>query len=135
MGETSEVVARLLEKGLRPSAQRVAIAAYVLSTDHHPTADEIWQATSATLPVLSRATVYNTLRLFVDHGLLRELVLRHGQRVYDPNLDDHHHFIDDETGRIYDLPLDAIPIAARPEVPGFDVRRMTVTLHGRKTGE
>jgi Fe2+ or Zn2+ uptake regulation protein len=132
MLETSAVVARLLEKGLRPSAQRVAIASYVLATDHHPTADEIWQATSKVLPVLSRATVYNTLRLFVDHGLLRELVLRQGQRVYDPNLDEHHHFIDEETGRIYDLPLETVDVSATPEIPGFQVRRVTVTLHGRK---
>lgn len=132
MLESSAVVARLVEKGLRPSAQRVAIAAYVLDTDHHPTADEIWQATSKLLPVLSRATVYNTLRLFVDHGLLRELVLRQGQRVYDPNLDEHHHFIDEETGRIYDLPLESVDVAPTPAIPGFEVRRVTITLHGRK---
>src|SRR5687768_1152420 len=97
-------VISLLEKsGIRPSAQRVAVAEYVLSTEEHPTADRVWSKVKGKVPVLSRATVYNTLNLFVEKGLLRQLILAEGSVVFDPNVHPHHHFIDDETGAIHDV--------------------------------
>ena len=68
------IIDQLTRLGIRPSAQRVAIAAYVLATEEHPSADMVWSRVKATLPVVSRATVYNTLKLFVEKGLLQELV-------------------------------------------------------------
>jgi peroxiredoxin (alkyl hydroperoxide reductase subunit C) len=88
--------AALLEQhGIKPSAQRVAIASYVLHTDEHPSADEVWTRVSKTFPMVSRATVYNTLKLFVERGLLRQLVLTEGRLVFDANTDKHHHIIDE----------------------------------------
>ena len=65
----------LRRNGIQPSAQRVAIAQYVLHADDHPSADEVWERVRARFPMVSRATVYNTLNLFVRKGLLREFVL------------------------------------------------------------
>src|SRR5262245_25988265 len=98
-------VPRLLrEHGIQPSAQRVAVADYILATDEHPSADQVWAAVRARFPMVSRATVYNTLHLLADKGLVRELVLAAGRVVYDPHVARHHHFIDDETGAIQDIP-------------------------------
>lgn len=110
----------------------MAIADYVLHTDAHPSADEVWQAVQTTLPMVSRATVYNTLRLFVEQGILRELVLAQGRTVDDPNLDRHHHFIDDQSGAIEDVPWGAIRVANAAALPGYEVREYSVVLRGRR---
>src|SRR5882757_1554377 len=97
---TRSVVEVLEQVGIQPSAQRVAVADYVLATEEHPSAEQVWARVKERFPMLSRATVYNTLNLFVEKGLLRELVLAEGSVVFDPKLDAHHHFIDDTTGAI-----------------------------------
>lgn len=107
------------------------VAEHVLATDAHPSAEEIFAAAHRRLPVLSRATVYNTLSLFVERGLLRALVLAEGHIVYDPRLEPHHHFIDDETGRIHDVPRHALTVTGVDDLTGFDVREHSVVLRGR----
>jgi Fur family transcriptional regulator, iron response regulator len=130
---SAEVRAVLKDREIHPSAQRVAIAEYVLSTTEHPSADEVWTRVRERFPVVSRATVYNTLNLFVDRGLLRQFVLREGHVVFDPNLAPHHHFIDDATGTIHDLPWDAVEVGDPSGLEGFEVREYQVVLRGRKT--
>ncbi|MHC4923497.1 MAG: Fur family transcriptional regulator, partial [Planctomycetota bacterium] len=66
---------RLREAGIRPSAQRLAIAEVVLQGEHHFTADEVHDAARRRVPAVSLATVYNSLHLFVERGLLREVRL------------------------------------------------------------
>lgn len=125
--------AALLEQhGIKPSAQRVAIASYVLHTDEHPSADEVWTRVSETFPMVSRATVYNTLKLFVERGLLRQLVLTEGRLVFDANTDKHHHIIDESTGKIYDLPWDHVTVARVDQIEGFDIHDYQVLLRGSK---
>ena len=106
----ANTIHRLEQHGIRASAQRTAIAEWVLSTESHPSADRVWTEVKKTLPMVSRATVYNTLRLFVEKGLLRELVLAPGFVVYDPKMEPHHHFIEDESGAIHDLPWGSIGV-------------------------
>jgi len=72
---------------------------YVLHTTEHPSADKVWADVQENFPMISRATVYNTLNLFVEKGLLRELHLAPDSVLFDPNTDRHHHFIDEGTGR------------------------------------
>ena len=125
--------ASLLEQhGIKPSAQRVAIASYVLHTDEHPSADEVWTRVSQTFPMVSRATVYNTLKLFVERGLLRQLVLTEGRLVFDANTDKHHHIIDESTGKIHDLPWDHVTVARVDQIEGFDIHDYQVLLRGSK---
>jgi Fur family iron response transcriptional regulator len=124
--------ARLEKQGIRATAQRLAIAEFVLHTDEHPCADEIWDAVRASFPMVSRATVYNTLNLFVDHGLLQALVVTEGRVVFDPNVEKHHHFIDEETGKIFDLPWEALEVGRIDQLQGFDVRDYQVVVRGTK---
>ena len=126
------IIDQLTRLGIRPSAQRVAIAAYVLATEEHPSADMVWSRVKATLPVVSRATVYNTLKLFVENGLLQELVLAPGHSVYDPKVEPHHHFLDDISGAIHDVPFEAVQVSRVQELPGFEVRDYSVVLRGRR---
>jgi Fur family iron response transcriptional regulator len=128
------VIAMLRERGIQPSAQRVAVAEYALTTEDHPSADQVWARVKRSFPLISRATVYNTLNLFVSKGLLQALVLSEGKVVFDPKTDPHHHFIDDDTGNIHDVPWNLLEVKNIPGMRqrGYDVRAYQVVLRGRK---
>jgi Fur family iron response transcriptional regulator len=128
-----ETLQALTEHGIQPSAQRVAVADYVLYTTEHPSADQVWAEVKRSFPMLSRATVYNTLNLFTEKGLLRELVLAEGKVVFDPKLDPHHHFLDEETGEIVDVPWSALDVRRVHSLSGFDVREYQVVMRGKKS--
>lgn len=130
----NELIDRLEQRDIRASAQRVAIARYVLATEDHPSADEVWKAVTPDFPMVSRATVYNTLQLFTEKGLLRQLVLAEGCVVYDPKIEPHHHFVDDETGAIVDIPWTALRVGKVDELEGVDVRDYMVVVRGRRKG-
>jgi Fur family iron response transcriptional regulator len=125
--------ALLREHGINPSAQRVAVASYVLRTGEHPSADQVLTRVRRRFRHISRATVYNTLNLFVEVGLLWQLVLNEGRVVFDPRTEDHHHFIDDGTGEIQDVPWDAIKVSNVARLKGLDVREYQVVMRGRKS--
>ena len=125
------VASRLETHGIKPSAQRVAVAQYVLHTDEHPSADDVWARVKPAFPMVSRATVYNTLNLFVEKGLLRRFALTGGRVAFDPNVERHHHVIDEETGKVYDLPWDALKVSRVEQVEGFDIRDYQVVLRGK----
>lgn len=122
-----ELIALLRAHGIQPSAHRLAVAAYVLYTDEHPNADRVLGKAREALPLVARATIYNTLGLFVAKGLLREVVVGEGRVVYDPKVAPHHHLIDDATGRIHDVPWEAV----RVEAPaGYELAGIAAVLHG-----
>jgi len=127
----------LLEsRGIQPSAQRVAVAEFALRTTDHPSADVVWSRVKKGFPLVSRATVYNTLNLFVAKGLLRPLVLAEGKVVFDPNVDPHHHFIDEGSGAIHDVPWDAVSISRLQAPPEFQVKEYQVIMRGsRRAGK
>jgi len=126
------VVTVLEQHGIQPSAQRVAVAEYVLQTTEHPSADKVWAGVQENFPMISRATVYNTLNLFVKKGLLRELVLAEGRVVYDPLIEPHHHLVDDESGTIKDIPWDALKVSGIEKLGALaDVHEFQVVVRGR----
>lgn len=129
-----QVAEKLRESGVQPSAQRVAVAEYVLHTDAHPSAEQVFSRVRKTFPMLSRATVYNTLNILVAKGLLRELVLAPGKVVFDPKTGAHHHFIDEQTGRIHDVPWEAVRVSRVDSLAGFDVHEYQVVMRGRASG-
>jgi Fur family iron response transcriptional regulator len=121
---------RLAELGIPPTAQRLAIAEVVLATEEHPSAEAVLAAVRGRVPAISRATVYATLKLFVARGLLRELVLEEGRVVYDPKLERHHHFVDEASGAIVDVPWDALAVRGVPGLAQFEVREFQVVMRG-----
>lgn len=123
----------LRDHGIQPSAQRVAVAEYVLRTLEHPSADLVWKRVRDQFPWISRATVYNTLNLFVDKGLLRRLTFAEDSVVFDPRTDTHHHFIDDETGEIHDIPWEKVQVCNIESLRGYEVSDYQVVMHGTRT--
>ena len=126
-----DAVLLMRRHAIQPSAQRVAVAAYVLNTSEHPTADRVWARVRRSFPMISRATVYNTLNLFVKKGLLRQFALSDGKTVFDANVGRHHHFVDERSGRLYDIPWDALEVSRIEALSGFAVRDYHVVVRGR----
>ncbi len=132
IGHVRDTIRLLRRHGIQPTPQRVAIAACVLRARTHPSAEEVWAQVRRRCPTVSRATVYNTLNRFVEKGLLRTQVLKEGTVVFDPHVAAHHHFIDEDTGRIYDVPWDALRVSGEKALRGFEVREVQVILRGRR---
>jgi Fur family iron response transcriptional regulator len=82
--------------------------------------------------MISRATVYNTLNLFVGKGLLQRFHVGEGRVVYDPDLSPHHHLIDEDTGVVHDIPWEALEIPLNNSVDGFEVTDCQVVMRGRR---
>jgi Fur family iron response transcriptional regulator len=118
--------------GIPATPQRIAVAEFVLNTDSHPTADQVWAKMRERGRALSRATVYNTLNLFVKKGLIKPQPLREGIVVFDGNVGPHHHFIDEKTGRIHDVPWEALSVTGEKSLQDFEVHEYQVVLRGRK---
>jgi Fur family peroxide stress response transcriptional regulator len=121
---------RLQKAGIHPSAQRVAVAEYVLSTHEHPSADLVWRRVRETFPWISRATVYNTLNLFVEKRLLQRLNLAEDHVVFDPIIENHHHFIDEATGAIHDVPFEKVQVCNIESLRGYEVHDYQVVMRG-----
>jgi Fe2+ or Zn2+ uptake regulation protein len=126
-------VLQLLDRhGIRPSAQRLVVTEHILKARDHPSADELWGQIKRTFPMVSRATVYNTLHLLADKGIIRELTLSEGRVVYDPITERHHHFIDVTDGSIHDVPWDALEVERKRPLKGFEVSEYQVVMRGRR---
>jgi len=130
----SQVLERLKAAGLRPTRQRLALAKLLLeSGPRHITAEELFhEARMAGIPV-SLATVYNTLHQFTSVGLLREVVVDMGQSYFDTNTSHHHHFFDEHTGELVDIPEQQIEISRLPSPPpGAEIDRVEVVVRLRR---
>ena len=94
---------------IRPSVQRLAIYQFIIENHIHPTADDIYAALAPTIPTLSRTTVYNTLKQFVDCGLVQTLTIEDGILRFDADTANHIHFKCRECGEIFDVYADFSP--------------------------
>lgn len=111
MEASIEVLADQLKgKGIRPSYQRVKVLDYLNRNGGHPTVEDIFRALSPGIPSLSKVTVYNTLRAFIEAGLVRAVEIDEGQMRFDITLEDHGHFMCEGCGTIYNFPVNIDPI-------------------------
>ena len=125
---------RLSGCGIRPTAQRVRIAALLLSAPQHLSAEQILAQLSASGARVSKATVYNTLNLFAAHGLIRPLSVDGSRAWFDSNVDPHYHFHHLSTGALTDVPLSAVSFARLPAPPpGTEVAGIDLVIRLRKT--
>jgi Fur family iron response transcriptional regulator len=129
------VAERLRAHGVTPTHQRIEIAYVLLEGGEHLSADQILALVNARHAETSKATVYNTLRLFLEKGLIRELIVDPSRVFYDPNAAPHHHFYDVVTGRLTDIPADAVRVEAfPPPPPGTVTEGIDVIIRTRPAG-
>ena len=108
-----QAVERLLQdKKFSLTPQRRAILRFLSGNPSHPSANGIYEAVTRDFPVTSRATVYNTLELLLQLGVLRELRLPgEAEGRYDPNPLPHHHFWCQRCGQLSDVPAEAVQLS------------------------
>ena len=127
-----DLIGLLRSVGLQPTPQRLAVARYVLATTSHPTADEVLAKARRECPTLSRATVYNTLARLTEKGLVKPQTIKEGVVVFDARVQKHHHFIDDATGKIYDVPWEALSVSGEKALEEYNIREYQVVMRGRR---
>jgi len=98
-----DALSTLRESGVRITPQRHAILEYLIATESHPTADDIFKALEKDFPNMSVATVYNNLKVFRNTGLVKELTYGDSSSRFDFASHDHYHIICDNCGKIVDF--------------------------------
>lgn len=93
----------LIEHQVKPSLQRIAIMEYLIEHKTHPSAEEVYVALAEKMPTLSKTTVYNTLRLFAEHGAALMLTIDDKNVNFDADTSQHAHFLCKSCGKIYDF--------------------------------
>jgi Fur family transcriptional regulator, iron response regulator len=126
----SNALERLRRVGLRPTRQRLALARLLFDQgNRHVTAEQLHGEACEAAVRVSLATVYNTLHQFTAAGLLNEVVVEPGRSYFDTNVDDHHHFYFEDSGRLQDIPGNTVLVSEMPEAPsGTAIRRVDVII-------
>ena len=119
---------QLIKCQIQPSVQRLQILAYLVS-HYHPSAEQVYTDLQNELGALSKATVYNTLNLFVAQGLVKQVAIDDRHMRYDIITSDHGHFQCDACGEIFDFPLSDGEKKQSP-LTGFQVNQKYVYLKG-----
>jgi len=112
-----ELTALLQEHGINPTGQRLEIARLLFARAEHLSADDVFVLVNKTVTKVSKATVYNTLGLFAEHGLIRAVIADPNKVFYDPNTAAHYHFYDVASGRLTDIDADGVRISGLPPPP------------------
>lgn len=130
-----DVAAALRQHGIQPTSQRLLITRLLFERRTHLSAEEVFRLVNASDRRVSKATVYNTLGLLTEKGVIREVIADPNRVFYDPNTSAHHHFFDVETGELRDIDAGQIHVARLPPLPeGADLDRVDVIVrlrHGK----
>jgi Fe2+ or Zn2+ uptake regulation protein len=110
----------LLERGIKPTFQRMAILESVTADTSHPTIREMHARLVKSVPTLSKTTLYSTLQLFARKGLVAPLSIDPAEARFDGILEPHHHFCCTQCGRILDLDL-SCPTGRRGDIQGHRI--------------
>jgi len=119
----------LKEYGLKLTPQRLAIIEYLKNNKNHPSAEDIYNALKEKFPSMSFATVYNTLEVLVEKGLIKELHIDSSKRRFDPFTHQHHHFKCRSCGRIIDIEAD-FEVYIPEFLKGYQVEDFQVVFSG-----
>lgn len=112
-----DIGALLREHGINPTRQRIEIARALFASTGHLSADQVLAAVNGRGPATSKATVYNTLKLFRDRGLIREVIANPNKVFYDPNTAPHYHFYDVDSGELTDIDARSVELTGLPPLP------------------
>ena len=102
---------------INPTHQRIEIAYALFSRGAHLSADQLLAIVNGRHSETSKATVYNTLNLFLEKKLIREVIVDPSKVFYDPNTAPHHHFYNVDTGELTAIEADAFAISGLPQLP------------------
>ncbi|MDO4719825.1 MAG: Fur family transcriptional regulator [Peptostreptococcaceae bacterium] len=119
----------LVERGIKPSYQRVRILERLVENMNHPTVNDIYVDLIDEIPSLSKTTVYNTLNLFSENGIVRSFSVDGHEARYDIVSRGHGHFICLSCKEIYDFDLEE-DLVIHHSLEGFETMEQDITLRG-----
>ena len=125
----------LSEAGLRPTRQRVTLAALLVGDglNRHVTAESLFESCAQAGEKVSLATVYNTLRAFCDAGLVQEVTVDGSKSYFDTRTDDHPHFYWEDSATLTDAPAEELEILRLPKAPrGTEIAKVDVVIRLRR---
>ena len=102
---------------INPTHQRIEIAHALFSRQEHLSADQVMAIVNTRHSETSKATVYNTLKLFLEKRLIREVIVDPSKVFYDPNTTPHHHLYEIESGKLSDISAEHVEIRGLPSLP------------------
>jgi len=116
--KSDQEVADLLRRhSVYPTKQRVMISSLIFEKCTHLSAEDVFRFLQAQNRRVSKATVYNTLGLLAERGVVREVIADPSRVFYDPNTTPHHHFFDVDSGKLTDIHMDQITVSQLPPLP------------------
>ena len=113
----SEILALFDQFGILSTPQRLEVAEILLEKPQHMSADQIIERLREAGSSVSKATVYNTLNLFGERGIVREVMVDPTRKFYDSTTRPHHHFYNVDTGELQDIPDDLVRFSELPPMP------------------
>ena len=133
----STFCATLRDQGLRPTRQRIQIAELLFAKgDRHLTAETLFAEAREQRYPPSLATIYNALRDFAAHGLVREIALYGARTWYDTKIGPHYHFYLEARAELFDIPEEFIPLMNVPAPDGTQIVGVDVVIRlSAKDGE
>ena len=111
------MAAALCGHGITPTRQRLEIAQVLFTRCEHLCAEQVLASVNERQAKTSKATVYNTLNLFVEKKLIREVIVDPARVFYDPNTIPHHHFYNVDSGELSDIDAGEIAVTRLPALP------------------
>ncbi len=124
---------RFAQSGIGCTSQRLLVGQVLFARDQHVSADRLLAMVMAAGARVSKATVYNTLNLFAEHGLVRALKLDGDHTVFDSNTAPHHHLYDEHSGELCDVSVDEVAFSRLPQLPsGTELAGLDVVLRVRR---
>lgn len=123
----------LRQHDIIPTHQRLLIAQVLFARHQHLSADQLLALVNEQQAGVSKATIYNTLNLFEQKGLVRGVIVDPARVFYDTNTMPHHHFFDVESGTLMDIESEGLSIDGLPALPaGMVQERVDVVVRIRR---
>ena len=113
----ADIEGLLRTHGISPTQQRLDIAEVLFAKPQHLSADEVLTLVNNSGAGVAKATVYNTLGLFAQKGIIREVIVDPAKVFYDPATCPHHHFYNIDTGTLVDIDAGSVQIGKLPQLP------------------
>jgi len=130
----SDILAKFHDHGVLPTAQRMEVANVLLTKPQHLSAEQIIERLRKENCMVSKATVYNTLNLFEELGLIKECLVDPERRFYDSTTEPHHHFYNADTGELSDIPVREVELKGLPSLPeGTELQGAELIVRVRNT--
>ena len=130
----ADILSLFDQHGILPTPQRIEVADILLARPQHLSAEQIIEKLRDTGSSVSKATVYNTLNLFGERGLVKEVMVDPVRKFYDSTTHPHHHFYNVDSGELSDIPDHLVGISELPDPPaGTETQSVELLIRVRET--